>query len=206
MTDKPGDHPPPHPELDRRKPIIFNLKSGTVIFRLHPRIHDPVFFGRTGNFRFDAPDCPDGSFGVMYTGEDPQCCFIESCGQATGAPAVSGAYLADRHLAEMEVIKDMRFIDLAASGGLSAIGADARLMSGSYTVAQQWSRALRNHPSKPDGIRYLSRHDPTRAAFAIYDCPRTTFKITDLGSLMDTSNRTLLSNLLDLYQVDLIDV
>jgi hypothetical protein len=206
MRDKPGDHPPPHPELDQLKPLMFTLKSGTVIFRLHPRIHDPLFFGKTGNYRFDAPDCPSGSFGVMYVGEDPQCCFIESCGQTTGAPAVSGAYLADRHLAEMEVMRDLKFIDIAATGGLSRIGADARLMSGSYTIAQQWSAVLRNHPSKPDGIRYLSRHDPTKAAYAIYDCPRSVFKITSRGSLMDPQNRTLLNNLLSLYQVDLIDV
>jgi hypothetical protein len=206
MSDKPGEHPGPHPELHHRTPLVATLKKGTVIFRLHSRIHDPLFFGKTGNYRFDAPDCPAGSYGVMYAGADQHCCFIESCGQTTGSPAVSGAYLADRHLAEMELVKDMRFIDLAGTGGLSHVGADARLLSGSYTVAQQWSAAFRNHPVKPDGIRYLSRRDPTRIAFAIYDCSRSNFRITNRGSLMDPTNRTLLNELLSLYLVDLIDV
>jgi hypothetical protein len=204
MTDKPGDHPPPHVGLDKQRPAMFKLLKGEVVFRHHQLIHDPLFFGMTGNSRFDAPDCPHSSFGVMYAGEDMQCCFIESCGSTTGSPTVSGAYLTDRQIAEIELVKDMEFIDLTASGGLSRIGADARLMTGSYTIAQQWSAALRKHPSKPDGIRYLSRHDPTRAAYAIYDCARSSFKITNRGSLMDASNRALLKEILNLYQVNLI--
>lgn len=206
MSDKPGDHPPPHAELDGRQPLLYILKEGAVIFRLHRRVHDPLFFGRTGNFRFDAPDCPPGSFGVLYAGEDPHCCFIESCGQTTGTPAVSGTYLSDRCLAELEIKKDLTFIDLADSGGLSRVGADARLLTGSYVISQQWSAALRKDPVKPAGIRYRPRRDPTRVAYAIYDCPRSTFKVSNRGSLINPANRKLLNELLDLYKVDLIDV
>lgn len=206
MSDRPGDHPPPHAELGRRQPLLYVLKEGAVIFRLHRRVHEAVFFGKTGNNRFDAPDCPSGSYGVMYAGEDPHCCFIESCGQTTGAPAVSGAYLEGRYLAELELTRAVTFIDLAESGGLSHLGADARLLTGSYKIAQQWSAALRKHPVKPDGIRYRSRRDPGRVAYAIYECPRSTFKVTNRGSLMNPANRKLLNELLDLYKVDLIDV
>jgi hypothetical protein len=205
MSDKPGDHPLPYVELDRRSPLIFTLHASMVIFRLHQRSYDPIFFGKSGKYRFDAPDCPPGSLGVMYTGQDPHCCFIESCGQTTGAPAVSGDYLVERHLAEIKVLRDLKFIDLADSGGLSHVGADARLLSGSYAVSQMWSMALKNHPMKPDGIRYLSRRDPTRVAYAIYDHPPTTFSVTNRGPLMDPANRKLLNELLDIYQVDLID-
>jgi RES domain len=55
---------------------------------------------------------PDGSFGVIYTGEDPECCFIESFGQTTGTPAVSGAYIEQRHLSELTLEKELRFVDL----------------------------------------------------------------------------------------------
>jgi RES domain len=104
----------------------------------------------------------------------------------------------------MEVTENLRFIDLAVSGCLSHVGADARLLSGSYKVAQQWSAALRNHPCKPDGIRYLSRHDPTRIAYAIYTRAPSSFKVSSLGSLMDLVDRALLNQLLTDYQVDLI--
>jgi hypothetical protein len=40
-----------------------------------------------------------------------------------------------REIARIELAEDLRFIDLAASGGLSHIGADARLLSGSYRIS-----------------------------------------------------------------------
>src|SRR6267142_3257480 len=77
---------------------------------------------------------------------------FESCGSTTGVPAVSGAYLDAREIARLELTEELRFIDLAGSGGLTHIGADARLLTGAYKVAQRWAAALRLHPSKPDGI------------------------------------------------------
>ena len=163
MTEMPGDHPLPHPELHTQAPLIFIVNVGAVLYRHHQSVHDPIYSGTSGNYRFDDPEGPAGaSFGVLYTGEDPHCCFIESCGATTGVPAVSGAYLDTREIARLEMAEELRFIDLASSGGLTHIGADARLVTGSYKIAQRWSAALRLHPSKPDGIRYPSRHDPTR--------------------------------------------
>lgn len=205
MTDLPGEHPLPHPELHTQNPIIFTLKIGDVLYRHHQTIHDPIFFGTSGDYRFDAPDCHTGaSFGVLYAGEDPHCCFIESCGLTTGVPAVSGAYLDAREIARLELTEELRFIDLACSGGLTHVGADGRLLTGAYKVAQRWAAALRLHPSKPDGIRYLARHDPTRVAYAIFTRPRSTFNVTSLGSLTAPSNRALLNQLLSDYNVDLI--
>jgi hypothetical protein len=121
-----------------------------------------------------------------------------------GVPAVSGAYLDAREIARIELTEELRFVDLASSGGLTHIGADARLVTGSYTVAQRWSAALRLHPSKPDGIQYPARHDPTRVAYAIFTRTRSSFKVSSLGSLTASSNRALLSQLLSDYKVDLI--
>ena len=205
MTDIPGEHPLPHPELHAQTPLIFSLKIGAVLYRQHPSVHDPIYFGMSGNYRFDDPDCPTGApFGILYAGGDPHCCFIESCGSTTGVPAVSGAYLDAREIARLELTEELRFIDLASSGGLTHVGADARLVTGSYKVAQRWSAALRLHPSKPDGIRYPARHDPTRVAYAIFTRPRSTFIATSLGPLTASSNRALLNQLLHDYNVDLI--
>lgn len=94
MTDLPGDHPLPHPQLASQTPLIHTVKKGEVLYRHHRADKDPVYFGTRGNNRFDDPECPAAhAFGVLYAGEDPQCCFIESCGATTGVPAVSGAYL-----------------------------------------------------------------------------------------------------------------
>jgi hypothetical protein len=75
----------------------------------------------------------------------------------------------------------LRFIDLASDGGLTNIGADARLMTGSYTIGQRWSAALKKHRSKPDGIRYRSRHAPERIAYAIYERSPSSFSVTSMG-------------------------
>src|SRR5258708_7963323 len=205
MTDMPGEHPLPHPELHVQTPLIFELKVGDVLYRHHQSVHEPIYFGMSGNYRFDDPDCHTGaSFGVLYAGEDPHCCFIASCGSTTGVPAVSGAYLDAREIARLELTEELRFIDLAGSGGFTPICSGARLLTGAYKVAQKWAAALRLHPSKPDGIRYLARHDPTRVAYAIFTRPRSTFIVTSLGSLTAPSNRALLNQLLSDYNVDLI--
>jgi hypothetical protein len=205
MTDKPGDHPLPHPGLLTQTPLIFTVKMGEVLYRHYESAFDPIYFGSKGNNRFDDPDCPAGhAFGVMYAGHDTECCFIESCGSTTGVPAVSGAYLAARAIATLELTEDLRFIDLFETGGLTRVGADGRLFTGSHKIAQQWSAALRSHPSKPDGIRYPSRHDHTRIAYAIFTRPATSFKVASLGSLMAPANRALLNRILTLYMVDLV--
>ena len=132
MIGPPGDHPLPHPELHSQIPLIFTLSPGDVLYRHHQSINDPIYFGTSGNYRFDDPDCASGaSFGVLYAGADAHCCFIESCGSTTGVPAVSEAYLAAREIAKIQVTEELRFIDLATSGGLTHIGADARLVTGS---------------------------------------------------------------------------
>ncbi len=202
MTDKPGEHPEPHADLAVRSPLLYTLEEGTVVYRLYRADRDALYFGRSGDNRFDAPD---GSFGVLYAGEDEYCSFIETCGQVTGVPSVSGAYLDQRQLAEMKVMESMKLIDLSASGGLARIGADGRLMDGSHAVAQRWSAALRNHPTKPAGILYRARHDPAKLAFAIFECPRNVFQTASRGSLRDPRNVKLLGEILDHYKFGLID-
>jgi RES domain len=205
MTDLPGEHPLPHPELPTQTPLIFTVKVGESLYRHYQTVNDPIYFGMSGNNRFDDPDCATGAtFGILYVGEDPHCCFIESCGSTTGVPAVSGAYLDARSIAKLELTEELRFVDLASSGGLTHVGADGRLLTGSYKVAQHWSAALRVHPARPDGIRYLSRHDPNRVAYAIFTRRPSTFKVSSIGPLTAYANRALLNQLLRDYNVDLI--
>ena len=204
MIDLPGDHPPPHAQLAVQHPLIFTVPAGGVLYRHHQKIHDPVYFGKKGDYRFDDPNCrKPGCFGVLYAGADPECCLLESCGTTTGVPAVSGAYLDARAIARMELTDSLQFIDLVDDGGLASIGADGRLATGSYKVAQQWSAALKKHPCKPDGIRYRSRHAPGRIAYAIYERPPS-FSVTSMGSFTDRANEALLGRILKTYNFALI--
>lgn len=206
MTDRPGEHPLPHAGLNRQSPLIFTVEAGEVLYRHYQKIHDPVFFGKKGAYRFDDPGCSaPGCFGVLYTGADPECCLLESCGPTTGVPAVSGAYLDARAIARIELADEpLRFIDFVSDGGLTSIGADGRLMTGSYKVAQRWSAALKKHPSKPDGIRYRSRHAPERIAYAIYERLAGSFCVASMGSFTDPANDVLFKRVLKTYNFALI--
>lgn len=205
MTDLPGEHPTPHAGLDAQHPLIFTVPAGGVLYRHHQKIHDPIYFGKKGAYRFDDPDCPTtGCYGMLYAGADPECCLLESCGSTTGAPAVSGAYLDARAIARIELAEPLRFVDLVSDGGLANIGADGRLMTGSYLVAQRWSAALKKHPYKPDGIRYRSRHAPERIAYAIYERLPRSFSVTSMGSFTDPTNEALFKGTLQTYNIALI--
>ena len=202
MTDQPGPHPEPPSDLASRLPLLVTLDSGTVLSRFHDRDYGPIFFGRTGNYRFDAPD---QSFGVLYAGRDEFCAFIEIFGQSTGIRVVTRAALERRHLSYLTTRVPLTLIDLVSSGGLARIGADARLFSGSHAIAQRWSAALRDHPKRPVGLLYPARHDPPRGACAFFDLPESTFESENTGSLIEAGHVGLLGKILDHYNFGLID-
>ena len=202
MISVPGEHPAPPADLTSRSPLTFTVPVGTTLFRLHDRSKGPLFFGRTGRNRFDAPD---GSFGVLYAAVDEHCAFIETFGQSTGIRIITRASLEQRVLSELKVMQPLILIDLARSGGLARIGADGRLLTGSHAVAQQWSAALRRHPVKPAGLLYTARHDVARYACALFDIPLSTFQLTNSGSLAGPQHSVLLGKILDVYGFGYID-
>jgi hypothetical protein len=88
---------------------------------------------------------------------------------------------------------------MVTSGGLTRLGTESSLTSGSgYKNTQRWSRALREHPSKPDGIYYRSRHDSARMAAALFDhCEGSVVIAETLGAWDD--QHALLGGILDHY-------
>jgi hypothetical protein len=202
MTEQPGEHPEPHGDLATRSPLLAQLPAGTALSRIHDRRYGPVFFGKTGNNRFDSPD---GSFGVLYVGIDEYCAFIETFGHSTGDSFVTRRELEGRHLSYLTTTQPLTLIDLASSGALARIGADARLFSGSHAIAQRWSSALRDLPTNPAGLLYPARHDPARNACALYDLPESVFAVTDVGSLGEARHAVLLGAILDRYRFGFID-
>jgi hypothetical protein len=202
VTNFPGDHPEPPSDLDGRSPLLLTIAPGTLFSRIHSRTEGPVFFGKTGRNRFDAPD---RSFGVLYVGFDEYYAFVETFGQDTGIRIVTRRALEQRHLAYLELTEPLNLIDLAASGGLARIGADARLLSGSHAIAQRWSAALRNHPSKPAGLVYPARHDTARNACALFDLSDSILRVTNTASLLMPQHAVLLAAILNTYDFGLVD-
>ena len=200
--DPPGEHPEPPADLSSRYPLTFTVRVGTELFRFHDPSKGPLFFGRTGRNRFDAPDA---SFGVLYAALDEHCAFIETFGQITGVRVVTREELEQRVLSRVKVMQPLTLVDLAHSGGLARVGADGRLLTGSRKIAQRWSAAFHNHPVKPMGILYPARHDIARFACAIFDLPSSVLHVSSTGSMLDRDHALLLGAMLDTYGFGFID-
>jgi hypothetical protein len=199
-TGPPGLHPDPPPDLGS-SPLPLKITSEPWL-RGYPAGRDPIYFGRTGRHRFDAPR---GEFGTLYVGQDAHCVFIETFGHRTGElDFVTSEALESRALARIEPRRPLRLVDLSGSG-LARLRADARLSSGAISVAQKWALALFVHPDRPDGIYYRSRHDPDRFCAAVFDRVGRVLASTILGSFADPANERLLGEILDTYGIGLID-
>jgi hypothetical protein len=200
LGSNPGQHPEPPADLDEREPLV--LETPRHWFRIHRPGRTPLYFGRQGWFRFDSPD---GAYGVLYVATDEFGAFIETLGQATGINTVTESALQNAALSRIESSRPLRLIDLVGTGGLARVGADARLIAGDRRIAQRWSAALRGHPSHPDGIYYPPRHDPNRAAAAVFDHAEPLFSSSELGCLDEPRHATLVGAILDTYGFGLID-
>ena len=191
-------HPLPPRELAGRKLPITLLTQ--PLFRMHEATRYPAFFGRLARYRFDAPG---REYGVLYAGGDAHAAFIETFGRLPQGSVVTRSALAGSHLARIGFQAPLRLVDLTGPG-LARLGADGRLCTGDYALAQRWSLALWQHPEQPDGICYRSRHDPSRWCAAIYDRLGLNASVTTLGSLLTPSSTVLLAEILDTYGFGLI--
>lgn len=194
---RPEPHPDPPTGLSSRS-LPCKESSGPWI-RIHACSREAVFFGRTGDNRFDAPE---GSYGCLYAAEDAHGAFVETFGDPLDIRLVSRADLAKRCLARITATRGLRLVDLTGKG-LRQIGADARLTSGDRALAQRWALALWQHPSKPDGIAYRVRHDPSKEAVAIFDRAKTVVKSQPMGRLTD--DPAALAAILNHYGFGLVD-
>lgn len=194
----PEPHPEPPPELNLR-PLPLHEAPGPWI-RSHELRHAPLYFGTTGANRFDAPA---RQYGTLYVAGDFHGAFIETFGRRLGMKRLTRARVGTRNFAEISQVRPLQLVDLTRPG-LSRIGADSRLASGSYDLSQRWALAFYEHPDQPDGILYRSRHDPARLCAAIFDRAEDALTATSLGSLADAHNVALLADLLDTYEYSLI--
>ena len=168
-------------------------------YRSHPSRYGAIYFGRNRAYRFDAPD---GEYGVLYVGVDPHVAFIESFQIAGIRPVVTESKLKERSLSRIRTPRPARLVNLAKSGALTRIGADARIFTASYTISQRWSRAIWNHPESLDGILYRPRHDPARLAAAFFDRIAAEISAESVGTWLD--QKRVLADVLDTYGVSLI--
>ena len=196
----PGPHPDPPADLDSYPLPITTIRSGASWSRIYPLAFSPEFFDTSNRHRFNAPA---GEFGTLYAGDNDACAFVETFGRNLGLRGVSTAELSVRGRSRVEIVCDLRVVDLTGPG-LAQICADGRLTTGDYMVAQQWSLALHQHPDQPDGLMWRSRFDLSRFCLAVYERARISLRTLPVGSLADPSYASHLVSILDEYGFGLI--
>ncbi len=186
---------PPPEDFPKRDPIIVSWSESAC--RVHRVDLSPIFFGTTGENRFDDAL---GEFGVLYAAEDSYGAFAETFGEL---PAVTESALTARGYSTIDFKRPLRLADLRGNG-LLRLGADMRLCAGEHKDAQLWSRAIWSHQAALDGLCFPARHDPSRTVLAIYDRAGDALTPAPGGSFLHPRNRLLTAEILDHYGKALI--
>ena len=193
----PDPGPLPPSDFASRELPSETISPGTRLFRIHRRDVGPLFFGSTGGNRFDDPI---KSYGVCYLAKTMEGAFAETCLRAVGARFVALTFLEARSFAAIEVTTPLSLVAVHGAG-LAQLGATAAVTSGPHSIAQQWSRAVHDHPVAPDGIAYRSNHDNGELCVALFERAIARLGVTHSEPVMNDRRR--LAALLARYKVGL---
>lgn len=173
--------PLPPSNLNRRKPRLLELPSGTILRRFYQLRFEPIYFDPSLRGRFNAPD---GSYGVLYGARTIDGAFAETFLREPGRTLLPPDFVAARGYVELRSTRPLKLIELGGKG-LAPLGATAEILHSGlpYDVPQAWSKALHDHPEMADGIAYGSRHDDQELCYALFDRMRT--GVTELGRRVD---------------------
>jgi hypothetical protein len=203
MAAKKGDTlPPPPADLSTRDlPIAFVKEP---IYRIFKSTRGWDYFGTGKSERFDDPT---QRYGVLYAAIQPDAAFAEVFLRALSSMVVAEQDLVDRSLVTIAT-RPLKCADLL-SEGLRKISCDNRVSTEKpYNTTGLWSRAFFEHPDKPDGIIYRSRHNPDLHCLALFDrCrPKLKLKKTVVDELMGTKLRAWTADQLDNYELAMAPV
>lgn len=154
-------------------------------------------------YRFDAPD---GSYGVLYAGENEACAFVETFLRVPrAAERVSRHDLATRAISVVTARRPLRLVDVTGHH-LAQLRVDSNIFATTdYPATQAWSNAFFAHPDAPDGLLFHSRHDPSVHAVALFDRVEAEVEAQlRVPSLVDPGFAAKLGEILDRYDVALI--
>jgi hypothetical protein len=162
-----GGHPsgPPADLAKRALPLVL-WPAAAPLYRVHPANRDPIYYGprKPPSQRFDDPD---SRFGTLYVGTNLEIAFVETLLRNPQLRMVAMSEVASRRWSTLQTASAMRLVDFAGAG-LNALGTDNGVNTGPYMISRAWAAALHAHPSKPDGIIYVSRHNPAHRCIAVF--------------------------------------
>lgn len=170
-----------------RSLVLKTVPVGEVWRRMYEtRFPNPLGWG-PGLSRFSDPT--GTAFGLVYLGSSAKVAFVETIlrDRADGRGAdcvVELAEIETRSLARIEVIEDLRLVDLTGDGPLR-MGVPSDVVGASdQSLAQAWSVAFQAHKDQPDGVYYPSRLNEERC-IACYDRALGKLQATAMPRLMD---------------------
>jgi hypothetical protein len=192
-----GTAPPPPAWLGSKRVPVDLLPAGTVLHRIHHASLEPVFFGPgAGVPPTDQFDSASSRFGVLYVGLSRAGAVAETLLRNPQRLMVATSEIADRAATDLVCRRELRVAKLYGSG-LPAVGTDNAISTGPYESCGLWSDALWDHPDKPDGVAYQSRHDSNEICLALFERPGMTFDIPSTKPL--TAMLHEVAALLDAY-------
>ncbi|NGO56176.1 RES family NAD+ phosphorylase [Allomesorhizobium camelthorni] len=160
--------PPPEWLADISLPID-EIQAGQVLHRVHRSSLDPIFFGPGSNVpptnRFDSAS---GRFGVLYAGLTLRGALAETLMRNPQRLMVAMTDIVGRSVSGLVSDQPLRIVRLYGSG-LQTVGTDNSISTGPYEPCGLWSDALWDHPDRPDGLAYQSRHDSSEICLAIFE-------------------------------------
>ncbi|WP_434715718.1 RES family NAD+ phosphorylase [Paraburkholderia sp. A3RO-2L] len=167
------------------------LKTKTIdpasLVRISRRSTSEPHFGRSGGNRFDDPRKAK-KYGTSYFGFNLHCAFAETVLHNESAQKNGGFRLATSELERYVLTFEGAKLNVAILHGieLKNLGGDGSLSTVTpYTVPQQWSLAVHNHPQHVDGFVYVSRHLNTAEALVVFERAKDKLTLRDATALRD---------------------
>ena len=189
--------PPPLDLASRKLPL--SRVSGPL-YRLHRSSLSGLYFGKSGRSRFDDPH---QQFGVLYAALKSEAAFAEALLRQLERMLILESALAERALSVIS-LAPISCVNLTAHG-LRRLSCDNRIANElPYRTAGLWSRALFEHPQKPAGILYRSRHNPQLTCVAVFSSFEKQLKLERTTGLLDPSLRAWTGKQLRRYRLSLL--
>lgn len=186
--------PLPPDGFETAKLAIRRETAGSVWYRIyHNQFPDPLGFGY-GHSRFSDPT--GKAFGLVYMGSSLKVSFheviIRDRGDGRIGPLALGeAELADYRCAEIEILDDLKLVDLTGDGPYKMGVPSDVIGARDQAIARQWSAAFFAHRDVVDGVYYPSRFNEERN-IALYSraipklAARRSPLLLDMGGPLDT--------------------
>lgn len=173
---RPGDNdalPEPPADIDLRRLPLVRRAAGSRYVRIHRVTDAPVWFGGASSAGVSRPpvnrfDAPDRSYGVLYAAASRDGAFAEAIGRKPRSFR-SDTELAELAITPLVLTRDLSLVDLHGGQAVGALGATGVIGAGPHSLARRWSKALHDHPDRPDGIEYRCRHNSDELAVALFD-------------------------------------